>query len=228
MYQASASVYAAMASWRSSVQPLLGLEYEPHSTLARGAATRDSEAYELPIIWLYALFHGSAFACTLERMKSSCDWLTSTPGWANEVGAAAAVAWTETGAAAGMAAVAAPVPDTRATTVPSAAATATTTGARRKRFRTAEGGLLRRKLRMWGLLGKRGARGRSAGCAHGAHRSTGENGEYGGTREYRKPSCPWLGGSRRHRRAVKWVNGDQLPDRHALLTGHGPDLGSLT
>jgi hypothetical protein len=35
-YQASASVYAAMASSRSSVQPLFGLEYEPHSTVARG------------------------------------------------------------------------------------------------------------------------------------------------------------------------------------------------
>src|SRR6266540_2807349 len=52
MYQTSASVYAAMASSRSSVQPLFGFEYGPHSTVARGLGVRDSEAYLLPIIWL--------------------------------------------------------------------------------------------------------------------------------------------------------------------------------
>src|SRR5690349_19933783 len=51
-YQARASVYAAIASSRSSVQPLLGLEYDPHSTTARGAGVREREAYRLPIIWL--------------------------------------------------------------------------------------------------------------------------------------------------------------------------------
>ena len=52
MYQASASVYAAIASSRSSVHPMFGLENDPHSTTARGAGTRDREAYRLPIIWL--------------------------------------------------------------------------------------------------------------------------------------------------------------------------------
>jgi hypothetical protein len=39
-----------MASSRSSVHPLLGLEYEPHSTVARGFGTRVSEAYRLDVI----------------------------------------------------------------------------------------------------------------------------------------------------------------------------------
>src|ERR1700759_1667716 len=51
-YQASASVYAAIASSRSSVQPRFGLEYEPHSTVALGFGTLVSDAYELAIIWL--------------------------------------------------------------------------------------------------------------------------------------------------------------------------------
>src|SRR4051812_46034217 len=55
MYQASASVYAAIASSRSSVQPLFGFEYGPHSTFDRGLGVRESEAYELASIWLYAL-----------------------------------------------------------------------------------------------------------------------------------------------------------------------------
>ena len=40
MYQARACEYAAMASSRSSEQPWSGLEYEPHSTTARGAGPR--------------------------------------------------------------------------------------------------------------------------------------------------------------------------------------------
>src|ERR1700712_4011366 len=36
IYQARALPYAASASWRSSVQPLSGFEYDPHSTVARG------------------------------------------------------------------------------------------------------------------------------------------------------------------------------------------------
>ena len=99
MYQASASVYAAIASSRSSVQPLLGLEYEPHSTIARGLAVRDSEAYRLAIIWSYAAFQGWAPACTLPRTKSSWARLTSTPGWVKVAGAAAGAA--DAGAAAG-------------------------------------------------------------------------------------------------------------------------------
>jgi len=55
MHQASESVYAAIASSRPSVQPLLGLEYEPHSTIARGLADRDREAYLLPIKALCSL-----------------------------------------------------------------------------------------------------------------------------------------------------------------------------
>jgi hypothetical protein len=51
MYHASASVYAAMASSRSSVQPLSGWEYEPHSTVARGFGVRESEAYRPAVIW---------------------------------------------------------------------------------------------------------------------------------------------------------------------------------
>src|SRR5687767_10950348 len=45
-YQRSACAYAAAASSRSSVQPLLGFEYAPHSTIARGAGLRESEASE--------------------------------------------------------------------------------------------------------------------------------------------------------------------------------------
>lgn len=51
MYHSSARVYAAMASSRSSVQPMLGLEYEPHSTTDRGFGVRLSEAYLLACIW---------------------------------------------------------------------------------------------------------------------------------------------------------------------------------
>src|SRR3954462_10970687 len=51
MYQASASVYAAMASSRSSVHPLFGWLYAPHSTVARGLGVRDRDAYELAFIW---------------------------------------------------------------------------------------------------------------------------------------------------------------------------------
>ncbi len=83
MYQASASVYAAIASSRSSVQPLLGLEYEPHSTIARGLGVRDSEAYGLAIIWSYAAVHGCAPASTLALTKSSWARPTRTPGWTN-------------------------------------------------------------------------------------------------------------------------------------------------
>ena len=54
MYHMSASVYAAIASSRSSVQPRFGLEKEPHSTTARGFAVRVSDAYELAFIWLKA------------------------------------------------------------------------------------------------------------------------------------------------------------------------------
>src|SRR6266498_13825 len=78
-YQTSASAYAANASPRSSEQPLLGLEYEPHSTSARGWGVRDSEA--LPFALSSADFHGCAPACALGRAKSSCARLTSTPGW---------------------------------------------------------------------------------------------------------------------------------------------------
>src|SRR6266542_2050162 len=70
-YQTSASAYAASASVRSSEQPLSGLEYEPHSTVARGRAVREREAYWLPRSWSKADFHGCAPACTLPRMKSS-------------------------------------------------------------------------------------------------------------------------------------------------------------
>jgi hypothetical protein len=70
-YQASASVYAAMASSRSSVQPLFGLEYEPHSTVARGFGTRVRDAYRLPIIWLYAASQGCSRAATRALTKSS-------------------------------------------------------------------------------------------------------------------------------------------------------------
>src|ERR1700733_9291142 len=40
--QAGASVSPGIASPRSSVQPRLGLEYEPHSTVARGLGVRVS------------------------------------------------------------------------------------------------------------------------------------------------------------------------------------------
>ncbi|MFD0581490.1 hypothetical protein [Dactylosporangium darangshiense] len=89
MNQASERVYAAIASSRSSVQPLFGLEYEPHSTVARGFGVRLSDAYFEPIIWSYAAFHGCAPAWTLPRTKSSWAWLTSTPGCAKVAGAAA-------------------------------------------------------------------------------------------------------------------------------------------
>ena len=90
MYHISESVYAAIASSRSSVQPRFGFEYGPHSTTARGLAVRDSDAYALDAIWSYAAFHGWAFAVTRPRTKSSCDRLTSTPGWAKVGGAAEA------------------------------------------------------------------------------------------------------------------------------------------
>ncbi|GFN07255.1 hypothetical protein Smic_58110 [Streptomyces microflavus] len=77
---------------------MLGLEYEPHSTIARGLAVRDREAYLLPIIWSYAPFQGWAPACTLPRTKSSWGRLTRTPGWVKTAGAAAAAG---AGAAAG-------------------------------------------------------------------------------------------------------------------------------
>src|SRR6266545_814587 len=73
----------ASASVRSSEHPLSGLEYEPHSTVARGLAVRASDAYGLARNWSYADFHGCAPACTLPRTKSSSAALTSTPGWTN-------------------------------------------------------------------------------------------------------------------------------------------------
>src|SRR5689334_10139299 len=94
MYHISASVYAAIASCRSSVQPRLGSEYGPHSTTARGLGVLDSEAYDDAAIWSYAARHGCAFALTLPRTKSSIGRLTSTPGWVKDGGAAVAgTAW---------------------------------------------------------------------------------------------------------------------------------------
>src|SRR5881275_316207 len=90
MYQINASVYAAIASSRSSVQPWFGFEYEPHSTTARGFGVRESDAYELAKAWSYAAFHGWAPAFTLVLTKSSCGRLTSTPGWVNVADAAGA------------------------------------------------------------------------------------------------------------------------------------------
>src|SRR5256886_5894698 len=86
-YQVSASAYAARASVRSSLQPKLGLEWEPHSTFARGFGVRDSDAYWLARMLSKADFHGCAPVWTLAQTKSSCALLTSTPGCLKAVGA---------------------------------------------------------------------------------------------------------------------------------------------
>src|SRR5256885_5637015 len=70
-YHASASPYAASASSRSSEQPRLGLECEPHSTVARGFGVRVSDAYLLLRNWSNADFHGCVPPCTLLRTRSS-------------------------------------------------------------------------------------------------------------------------------------------------------------
>src|SRR3990170_2323362 len=86
MYHINAKVYAAIASWRSSVQPRFGFEYGPHSTTARGFGVLDRDAYVLAAIWSYAARHGCAFALTLPRTKCSIGRLTSKPGLVNDGG----------------------------------------------------------------------------------------------------------------------------------------------
>ncbi|GAB7039671.1 hypothetical protein JCM9533A_35210 [Catenuloplanes niger JCM 9533] len=76
-YQASASVYAAIASSRSSVHPWFGRECDPHSTVARGFGVRSSDAYRLDII------SSKAGVPTRARTASSRSASTSTPGWTN-------------------------------------------------------------------------------------------------------------------------------------------------
>src|SRR4051812_15386700 len=66
IYQMIASVYAAAASDRSSLQPRLGLEREPHATVALGFGVQDSEAYGLALALLKAENQGSVplFTCS--------------------------------------------------------------------------------------------------------------------------------------------------------------------
>ena len=89
-YAASASCLSSTASMRPRrgtsanqnvpVQPMLGVEVGPHSTVAVGLGWRDKDASGSFIMFVKAFAHGSAPELTLPAMKSSWALLTSTPG----------------------------------------------------------------------------------------------------------------------------------------------------
>jgi len=62
------------------VQPMLGVEVGPHSTVAVGLGWRDKDAKGSFIMAVNAFAHGSEPELTLPAMKLSWALLTSTPG----------------------------------------------------------------------------------------------------------------------------------------------------
>jgi hypothetical protein len=69
------------------VQPMLGVEVGPHSTVAVGLGSRDKDARGSLIMAVNAFAHGSEPELTLPAMKSSWALLTSTPGCRKWAGA---------------------------------------------------------------------------------------------------------------------------------------------